>query len=305
MAEKKKYRFKGHESFTLREGWLNKGLNEVAKNNKVFSTNYGADALGVGPNMAKSIRYWLRAADLTTENTKTGVTLTDLGTLILENDPYIEDIFTLWLVHCHLATNRELATAWYLFFHSFSYEEFDKNELYQEMKQLSGEFLEGQKVAEGSVIADCDAILHMYQQKKKENNPEEKNISPFARLGLIREMGGSFERKQPDLNHIPEEVLLCLMAQMIRQRNTEENQSIFLEDLLTLQGGPGRLLQLKRTALMELLERLEAKEKITINRTAGLNMVYFAKPISPIAVAAAYYEESQKKKETRKYKHGE
>lgn len=42
---KNKYRFKGHESFILREGWLNKGLYEVDRNPKVFSENYGADAL--------------------------------------------------------------------------------------------------------------------------------------------------------------------------------------------------------------------------------------------------------------------
>ena len=29
---KNKYRFKGHESFILREGWLNKGLYEVDRN---------------------------------------------------------------------------------------------------------------------------------------------------------------------------------------------------------------------------------------------------------------------------------
>ena len=54
---KNKYRFKGHESFILREGWLNKGLYEVDRNPKVFSENYGADALGVGPNMAKAIHF--------------------------------------------------------------------------------------------------------------------------------------------------------------------------------------------------------------------------------------------------------
>ena len=37
---KNKYRFKGHESFILREGWLNKGLYEVDRNPKVFSENY-------------------------------------------------------------------------------------------------------------------------------------------------------------------------------------------------------------------------------------------------------------------------
>ena len=84
---KNKYRFKGHESFILREGWLNKGLYEVDRNPKVFSENYGADALGVGPNMAKAIRYWLRAAELVTDSPKTGVMLTAIGQLILAHDP--------------------------------------------------------------------------------------------------------------------------------------------------------------------------------------------------------------------------
>lgn len=100
---KNKYRFKGHESFILREGWLNKGLYEVDRNPKVFSENYGADALGVGPNMAKAIRYWLRAAELVTDSPKTGVMLTAIGQLILAHDPCVEDYFTLWLIHCKIA----------------------------------------------------------------------------------------------------------------------------------------------------------------------------------------------------------
>ena len=52
--DKKDYRLKGHESFTLREGWLTKGLNAVHENPRVFSESSGADALGVGTNMAKS-----------------------------------------------------------------------------------------------------------------------------------------------------------------------------------------------------------------------------------------------------------
>lgn len=40
---------------------------------------------------------------------------------------------------------------------------------------------------------------------------------------------------------------------------------------------PGKILQLKRTALIEMLERLEEKDKIVMNRTAGLNMIYWEK----------------------------
>ena len=33
-------KLKGHETFALREGWLNKGLAKVDANPKVFSENY-------------------------------------------------------------------------------------------------------------------------------------------------------------------------------------------------------------------------------------------------------------------------
>ena len=63
-------KLKGHETFALREGWLNKGLAKVDANPKVFSENYGADALGVGSNMAKAIRYWLKAGKFMEEPPK-------------------------------------------------------------------------------------------------------------------------------------------------------------------------------------------------------------------------------------------
>ena len=85
-----KYRFKGHESFILREGWLNKGMREVRNDPFVFSQNYGADVLGVGPNMAKAIRYWMRTCGLLDERGKQGVFLSKLGEQIWEYDKYLE-----------------------------------------------------------------------------------------------------------------------------------------------------------------------------------------------------------------------
>ena len=76
------YRLKGHESFYLREGWLTKGLRAVTEDPQVFFKNSGADALGVGTNMAKSIRYWMKTAGLIQENLKIGAELTEIGKLI-------------------------------------------------------------------------------------------------------------------------------------------------------------------------------------------------------------------------------
>lgn len=286
MAEKKGVRFKGHESFTLREGWLNKGLYAVAENPRVFFDNYGADALGVGPNMAKAIRYWLRCAGLIDENPKEGAMLNEAGSLILKKDPYLEDLFTLWLLHCRIAANRSQATAWNLFFNEFGYEEFEKQQLVSEMKQLAFQAANGKKVAERSIEDDCEAILHMYLKKSdKAGTPEEKNVSPFGRLELLKAGEGIYFRRQPDLRGLPEDIVFYLLAEGLR-----ELKSVSLDELLTVKDGPGRLLQLKRTALTELLEKLEVRQKITINRTAGLNMVYMEKKPAGIQVMQEYYK---------------
>ena len=105
-------KLKGHETFAIREGWLSKGLIEVNRDEKIFSKNFGADTLGVGSNMAKAIRYWLKAGGFTKETGKSQVFLTETGNIILENDRYFEDIFSLEIFHVNLVHNMENATSW-------------------------------------------------------------------------------------------------------------------------------------------------------------------------------------------------
>ena len=111
-----KFKLKGHESFILRDGWLTKGLRAVTSNNRVFSENSGADALGVGTNMAKAIRYWMRTAGLSKFSASKQEELTELGKLLLDNDVYFEDLFSLAVVHANIVSNFEAATSWNLFF---------------------------------------------------------------------------------------------------------------------------------------------------------------------------------------------
>ena len=58
-----KMKFKGHETFFIRKGWLNKGMRNVVKDPYVFMGVNGnpTDILGIGTNMVKSLRYWLQA----------------------------------------------------------------------------------------------------------------------------------------------------------------------------------------------------------------------------------------------------
>lgn len=278
MAEKK-YRFKGHESFVLREGWLNKGMEALADNPKLFSENYGADELGVGPNMAKSIRYWMRCAELIDEK-KYGVYFSDIGEMIYKNDPYLEDAFSLWVIHCNIVKNQNQATVWNLFFHVFDGEEFRPEYLKQEMTRIVADLPDIGKYSNRSVLDDCDALLRMYtRQREQDKTPEEKNTSPFSTLGLLRNANGIYVREQPHLDRLPEEIVWYLIPE----------DAVSVDTLLEGENSPGKLLQLKRNGLMEMLERLAAKDILELNRTAGLDMVYLRTLKSREDIIKTYY----------------
>ena len=108
-------KFRAHETFFIRKGWLSKGMKNVINKPNVFvdKLNNPMDALGIGANMVKSLRYWLQVTGLTVEG-KGKVReqhLTDLGSCIYEYDRYLEELGTLYQVQNKLATNQELANA--------------------------------------------------------------------------------------------------------------------------------------------------------------------------------------------------
>ena len=55
-------RFKAHESFFIRKGWLYKGLRNIKEQPELFSSKNinPSDVLGIGTNMVRSLRYWLQ-----------------------------------------------------------------------------------------------------------------------------------------------------------------------------------------------------------------------------------------------------
>ena len=91
-------RFRAHETFFIRKGWLSKGMKYVRQTNgEVFidKKNNPMDVLGIGSNMVKSLRYWLQTVGLTTEEKgekgKRIQRLTPFGELVFANDKYIEE----------------------------------------------------------------------------------------------------------------------------------------------------------------------------------------------------------------------
>ena len=120
-------KFRAHETFFIRKGWLSKGMRNVLMTPDVFVSreNNPMDVLGIGANMVKAMRYWMVAVGLTQEPAagRRIQAPTPLGQMIYAYDQYFEEMGTLWLLHYQLVKakdgNNTEATSWWYFFNEF------------------------------------------------------------------------------------------------------------------------------------------------------------------------------------------
>lgn len=266
------YRLKGHESFVLRDGWITKVFFALKKENgeSIFRKNYGADALGVGTSMAKSIRYWMKASGLTTDVPGKGVFLTELGELLFEYDPYMEDPFSLYVIHANIVLNFEMATSWNVFFNNFSLSSFNRSEMLLKMTDLLIEKTNEHKLPDRSIKDDCSALLSMYYSEfDNKLDPEEKKNSPFSQLNLLTRKGNYFRKTSPNNQIIDPLLVLYLMVDKFKIE-----KSISIDDLINGENSPGKVLNLNRVSINDCLDKLADKGLVIVNRTAGIDMVY-------------------------------
>lgn len=283
---------KGHGSFYIREGWITKGLMAVRENPSLFSRqcNGGADALGVGSAMAKAIRYWLRVAGLA-ETGKLSQ-LTGLGSLVLDRDPYLEQPGTLWMLHYNIASNREGAAVWNIFFNRFREERFTRAEMTEIIFRELCKELPAEEINRKSLESDCSVLLQMYLWADEED-PEEKRHSPLAELSLIGSRRDQYRRQMADVEKLPALLVYYGMCVCMSLSGNENRRSIGIEELLEGSNSPGRIFGLGRMALNDCLELLEQKGLIRVDRTAGLDVVYIADfaPRAARDILKQYYED--------------
>lgn len=290
MASNSKIKIKlqGHEKFALREGWLNKGLIMVKKNPAAFQGKDGPDIFGIGNNMVKSLRYWLRAFGLIEEAPGKGANLTAMGELILQNDPYFEDIFTIWLLHSYIAKNKDEATSWYMFFNKVGVQDLEKEQIERILIKEITKYAAGAIFSEKSVGNDLDVILNMYGKTKEISDPEDKSNSPLAQLGLIKNTNGKYSQNHPNRKDINELIILQELAYLF-----EGKESISIDDAINGENGLAKIYQISTVTANEILDRLDALEYIRVNRTAGIDVIYKSKDFSAISVVEEYYNKTR------------
>ncbi|MBR4027168.1 MAG: DUF4007 family protein [Lachnospiraceae bacterium] len=286
MTDKKiKIRLQGHEKFVLREGWLNKGLIQIEENPAVFLGKDAPDVFGIGNNMVKSLRYWLKAFGLMEEKVTVGATLSYCGKIIKEYDVYFEDIFTLWVLHSNIVHNMGEATSWYLFFNKCDVEDMEKEQIVQILIRELKKYTNNMAFSEKSLRNDVDVILSMYGKVKKIADPEDKNISPFAQLDLIKNIDDCYSKIQPDRRKVTEWNVLYELSRYLCDRDY-----ISIDEISEGIGSINAIYQIGSVAINGYLDKLDAMGYIRVDRTAGLDIIYKVADITPEMVMKEYYK---------------
>ena len=288
-------KFRAHETFFLRKGWLNKGLKQVKIKADVFTDKEEnpMDIFGIGSNMVKSLRYWLQATGLTKENTsgKRFQHFTELGEIIYSNDKYLEELGTLFLLHYKLVTNKEEATSWFYFFNIFNQLEFNKDEFVNEISKYIS--IEGNDVALRSLNDDFNCIINTYISRVKLNMGKvsaENNIdSPFGELALINisSKGKNYRYKKTLVKASTIDPWVAL-AVIVEEAKGET--SIQLNHLLNNPCNIGKVFNLDAISMLELLYNIEKIGKIKIIRTAGLDVILINEKLSFLECVKNYYK---------------
>lgn len=290
-------KFRAHETFFIRKGWINKGLRGVTQDDNIFISKEDnpMDVLGIGSNMVKSLRYWLQAVGLTEEPNygRRIQTLTDLGQLVYNYDRYIEEIGTLQFLHYKLATNLDLATAWYFFFNEFNLTEFTREDFIEAIQKWIAMQEDGESVAVRSLADDFQCIMSTYLPRYKTNpnriSPENNIDCPLGELGLLDILGRD---KKNYKKAIPTAESLCpyaLLAIISEQAN--EREEINLNELLTAPCNIGRVFNLDAITMLDVLYRIEKLGAIRISRTAGLDVIRIIEKYSFLEWVDRYYQE--------------
>ncbi|MCG0276143.1 MAG: DUF4007 family protein [Thermosediminibacteraceae bacterium] len=287
------YKLKGHGSFYVREGWLRKGLKNIRKyGGNLFSRKDAVEILGVGANMVGAIKYWLLATGLVEYSSdKKSLKITPLGEMIDKYDPYFEDIFTLWLMHYKIATNKEFCTSWYLFFNEVDIKYFSKAELLEVLKSKFEDIFRPEKYSLKSLEDDGECIIKMYLDKAvDEVSPEDNLVSPFSRLGLLRlkdKKRGIYERVVPSFDAIHPLILLYAVLDFFGKTVINMNEEILHNR------GISRIFNLDGYGVYRYMEVLERKNYVNIVRTAHLNTLYLNMKDKNQVLEEYYKDEAQ------------
>lgn len=251
---KTKFEFGRHETFPLREGWLDKGLAHALSAGVFKADIETADTLGLGRNMTKSLQFWLEATGMAGREADgyskvPPLTATPFGRLVASSDHHFEYALSTWFVHMMLA--RRQGSVWSWFFNDFRPGVFDRETCIEGLFRHVRDHSVNQTTV-GVIQREVACLLATYAAlpASQADDPEDFTISPLRSLGLVIKHTdtGRFEKTAP-LDALPLEAFLACVQWLVQDADSE---SLPLSDLISRRSSPARLFNVDGDKINEL-----------------------------------------------------
>lgn len=251
--------FSGHETFILRSNWLKKAFDLLHSHDDLFSREDAFVLLGVGKNMAQSIRFWGLATDLFERTDKGTFRATKLGNALLSDngwDPFLVTPTGRWLIHYQLVAQLKSPFTWYYTFNLLKRGVFNISNLvdniFDHVSQNSPK-----SPSKSTLERDIDCMVRCYIRPKRSNQPFEEALHcPLHDLGLIQDLPdqSGYQLTSGFRAELPDE--LVVLAAWSQARATRRSTLSF-NDLAYGECSPGRIFRLDEDSLLSRLFRFE------------------------------------------------
>lgn len=295
--------FSGHETFALRQLWLRKAYDEIAKCITLQPLDLfadeskddpievaprdvfiGADAIkrfGVGKNMVSSIRHWALACDVIRESkSEDGYYIGEIGDFLFgENavDEYLEKDATAWLVHWLLAGRAKRSATWYVLFNHVDPQSFQPKDI----STLIEEFAEkaNLKKSKTTIARDVEVCIKCYAPVTLKSATEDSAEPLLSDLGLMTSTGNNiFQFNRGPQYSLPNQVFAYALLDFWEQwesTNGSSQTTLSFNSIAYEYGSPGRVFKLSEDAVAERLTAINdtTRNYLTWTDTAGLRQV--------------------------------
>jgi hypothetical protein len=188
-------RFSGHESFSLRFGWLPKVFAFTSQSPQDWRDEGRAMVgLGLGKNMVVSLRFWAESLGIL-EGQDGGLVISSFGRRLLDTkngwDPYLERKPTLWALHWRLVHPiGGPLFAWKVMFGQWVHREWTRTSVLEEFNRLAA--LESSRsISPVTLSQHFDIFLRTYLPplSRGKKRAEDELDCPLAELRLVDRLG--------------------------------------------------------------------------------------------------------------------
>ena len=280
-SPKLRLHFSGHETFPLRHSWISKALPLVAVNPSIL---YDPEQLmidmGIGKNMAKSVRHWLETLELVDQGEDKTHTLTKIGSTIFQNgnDLYLEHTSTIWILHYLLACNSEKASSWYYLFNKYPNRTFTKNRLQESINNWC-DSLNFPKPSANTLKRDILALIGMYSSATTVRDKDLQAVlaCPMRELSIFTTYTEDGEQvwkfRQLSYGEVSEDVFAFCLSLFLEYEGTPATYSF--SELLENERSPARVFRFSENLLAKYLTSfgLRSDHPYVFNTTAGTKQI--------------------------------